>query len=142
MLDELERGLGRKRFLTGMYRAYCVHQFLVQAVLHQISTCSGFQRAKHLDVAHVGREHDDLCIRKFVPNGNDGIKAAHLRHLQIHQSNVGPMGTEALQGLPPVGRFGHQTHIWLSVQKCGNSLADDMMVVDDENTDGFRFGHS
>ena len=122
-----------------MDRAYRIHQFLIQAVLHQIAACASLQRTQYLDIAHVGREYDNFRVREFTPNGGDCIEAAHLRHLQIHQGHIGPMSPESLQRLAPIRSLGHQAHVRLRVEKRGNSLADNMMVVYDENSYGIRF---
>jgi hypothetical protein len=51
-------------------------------------------------------EHDDSRLGKLAANRTDGVHAAHLRHLQVHQRDVGTMSAERLDGFAPVGALG------------------------------------
>ena len=70
---------------------------------------------------------------KLRANGNERVKAIHLRHLQVHQRHVGTMGPELLDRLATVRRFCDQRHIRLNRQRAGDPLAHQLMVVDREN---------
>jgi hypothetical protein len=50
--------------------------------------------AGRLHIALVGGQHDDASLGEFAKNGVDGIQAAHVGHLQIHQRDVGSMLAE------------------------------------------------
>ena len=50
---------------------------------------------------------------KLVANGDDGIDAVHLRHLQVHQRDIRPMRPELLDRLAAIGGLGDQIHVRL-----------------------------
>ena len=79
--------------------------------------CSCFECANNLYITFVGRQDNDSRIREFSPNRDDGIEAIHLRHLEIHQRDVGSMLTELLHSLAPIRGFGDQSHIGLSTEE-------------------------
>ena len=96
--------------------------------------CSCFEGAKNLNVALVGRQHDNFRIGKFSPNRYDRIEAVHLRHLQVHQRDVWTMSTELLDRLAAVRGFGDQSHIRLGADEYGYALPYEGMVVNRQNS--------
>ncbi len=50
---------------------------------------------------------------------------------QVHESNVGLVGTVRLDGLLAVGGFGYDGHAFDGVEQRDEALADDGVIVDD-----------
>ena len=105
MLSDLERRLRRQTPLASMDRSDGLQQIRMERVLEQVALSTRLDGAEDVRVALVGREHDDLRIVKLRANGDERVEAIHLRHLQVHQRHVGPMGPELLDGLATVRGF-------------------------------------
>src|SRR5271166_927259 len=82
MLGKLVGDLRENRLLAGMDGTDCVQQFLMQEIFQQVSPSASLEGAQNLNVARVGGQYDDSCLRKFVANSNQRIEAVHFRHLQ------------------------------------------------------------
>src|SRR5271157_5032531 len=134
MLGDFVRRFGRKRLSSGMNRSDRSYEFLVKRIFQQITLCSCFERAKNLYIALIRRQDDDFRIRKLPPNRDDRIEAVHLRHLQIHQRNVGAMRTEQLDSLAAIRSFGDQSQIRLSTDEHGYALPYQGMIVNCKNS--------
>src|SRR5580704_628788 len=106
----------------------------MQSILEQIGLSTGLERTQNLRIACVCRQHDHFCIRKFVANRNQGVDAAHLRHLQVHKRDVRTVRPELLNGIAPVGCLAHQDHIALNANQTGDPLPHNWMVVNRKNS--------
>ena len=104
-------------------------------VFEQVTSCSCFECAKNLHIAFVGRQYDDFRIGKFSSNRSDGIEAVHLRHLHVHERDVGSMLTKLLDCLAPIRCLGHQSHIGLRTEKYRDALPYENMIVNGKNPD-------
>ena len=103
--------------------------------LLQVTLGACLERPEDLCVAFVRRQHNNFRFGKFLADRDDGIQAVHLRHLQVHERDVRPMRTELLYSLAPIGCFGDQSHIGLSVEEYSYALPYENMVVNCENPD-------
>ena len=59
----------------------------------------------------------------------------HRRKPKVHESDVGPMPTETLDGLMSVRGLRHNLHVRLAVDNRDNPLADERVIVDTQNAD-------
>jgi hypothetical protein len=66
----------------------------------------------------------------FAPNRHQRIQPVHLRHLQVHQSDVGPVRPELLDRFAAIGSFGHQGHVRLCRQQRRNPVPEQGVVID------------
>ena len=111
----------------------------MQGVLEQIGLRAGLERAQRLHIAGIGGQHDDARLRELAADRNDRIEPAHLRHLQIHQRDVGTVRAKLLDGLAPVGGLGDHLHVRLSSDQSHDALADERMIIHRKDPDGGGF---
>ena len=72
------------------------------------------ESTQNLRIACVGRQHNHFCVGKFVANRNERIDAVHLRHLQVHERDVGMMHPELLDSIASVTRLSYHNHVRLN----------------------------
>jgi len=63
-------------------------------------------------------------------NRGDRIQAVHLRHLQVHEREVRPMGAELLNRFAAIRRFANQRQIRFGTDQDGDALSHQNMIVD------------
>ncbi len=136
VLGDFCRDLRWHPALTRVHNPNGLEQLLSDQVLEQISGSPGFQCPGRLDVASVGREHDDASIGKFGTNGGDRFDTAHVRHPQVHECHIGPMLPKALYGVPPVTGLANEQHVRLAFENRGDSFTQQLMIVDGEDPNG------
>ena len=56
-------------------------------------------------------------------------------HLEIHQGHIGFVPFKELECLLPVRRFGNEHHIFMSLQSECDSVTNQRVVVNGENSD-------
>src|SRR6516164_8805420 len=112
----------------------CFQKLLPQKALQQVRLGSSLERAHGLDVAAVGRQHDDSCVRKLTPNGDQRFDPIDLRHLHVHERDIRSHRSEQLNGLAPVRCLGHGLHIGLRRHQGRDPFAQEWMVVDGEDS--------
>jgi hypothetical protein len=52
-----------------------------------------------LDVSRVRCENDDPCLCELGTDGDDRLDSAHVRHLQVHERDIGTERTELVGSL-------------------------------------------
>src|ERR1700740_6793 len=103
MVGELSCYIGRNVLLPGMDCANSIQKFFAEMTFQQESPGTGFQGARDLNIARIGREHDESRVRKLASNRDHCINAVHLRHLEVNERDIGIVYTELLDCLPSVG---------------------------------------
>jgi cysteine desulfurase / selenocysteine lyase len=79
-----------------------------------------------LDAAQVSA----ACrVREFTSDPADGFGAIHIRHLNIHQGHIGAVQPKLCDCLLAVARFCHQFHVWFGLDRCGDALAQERMII-------------
>ena len=99
-----------------------------QALQH-VSLCSSFQRPLRQNVARIGRQYNDSRGGGLTLDCNNGIQAAHVRHLQVHQGHIGIELAVKLHSLPPGRRFRDQLHVGLCADQRPNTGTQQRMVI-------------
>ena len=56
-------------------------------------------------------------------------------HAQVHEGHAGVSGGGAFEGLDPIGGLGHDLDVGFGVDDRAKALADDRMVVGDQDAD-------
>ena len=74
------------------YRAHRFGQVVARYILEQITQRPGAQRLKHIFVVVKRGEDDDLCGGQERADGLGRRDAVDVRHLDVHQDHVGPLG--------------------------------------------------
>src|SRR5271165_1739287 len=129
MFGDFGRDLRRHTLVPGMNCTDRLDQLLSQETFQEVSPCAGFESAHNLDIASISGQHDDSCVRELAANCPHCIEAVQLRHLQVHERDVGNVFSELFDRLTPVGGFRDQLHIRLTGDECGNALAEEGVVV-------------
>lgn len=127
--------IGRQPVAAAVHIAHHASQLVEDRFLEQVAGRASGHGAVDVLVTVIHRQHDDAGIRRFGPDGMDGVEAAHDRHLQVHQHDVGPMRTTEIERLHAVGDGAHHHHVVLPRQQGGDALAHDAMVVDADDAD-------
>src|SRR6266481_4333914 len=70
-----------------------------------------------------------MTVRKLAANCADGVDAAHLRHLQVHQGDVRMMPSKLFDRLQSITGFRNQFHVYLMPDQRGDAGAEKGMVV-------------
>jgi hypothetical protein len=86
-------------------------QLLAQQAFQQVRKRSCFDRAYDVDVARVGREHDDARLGELGANRRQRVETVHLRHLQIHQRHIGMELSKLLDRFAAISRFADEHHV-------------------------------
>ena len=76
------------------------------------------------------------------PNRNGRFEPVHLRHLQVHQRHVGPMGAELLDGLAAARAFGDELHVRLAGEQRRHAVAEQRVIVDGQDANGRGITHA
>ncbi|MNT60504.1 hypothetical protein D3C72_1980880 [compost metagenome] len=66
-------------------------------------------------------------------DGADRVEAAHDRHLQIHQRDIGQQRVKLLCRLLAIGRLAHQYHAGKGAQQGRDTVEQQLVVVGDED---------
>src|SRR5262245_57190682 len=133
VLDQIRRRVGGHVFLAGRGIPDDGGELLWRGVLQQVPLRPGGQRARDVGVAFEGRQDDDACIRELPTDGDQGLDARQLRQLQIHQCDIGPMGSKLLNRLEPGRRLRDHLHVRLTVDNGDDAIAHQRVVVDGED---------
>ena len=68
------------------------------------------------------------------------LEPVHVRHPDIHEDHVGELTARVLDGLAPGPGFAHDLEIVGLGEHRGDSLADELVIVDEQHTNGHRAG--
>ncbi len=148
VFDHVRGDAGRQRrgnagTATAMHGADGVDQLVAQHVLEQVAAGAGLQGAHRTHVATVGGEHDDACARVVAADPGDGLHAVHAWQLQVHQHHVRAQGHVLGDRFLAIGRFAQQPHVGLHAKQCGQAVAQQGVVINNEHADGDgRQGHA
>src|SRR5262249_44285134 len=89
-------------FYSGVDCTNRLQQILPDMVLQNIGFGPRFQSALRECIATIGCQNDDSCVAEFAPDGEDGIDPIHVRHLQVHESDIRMVRTELRTASLPV----------------------------------------
>src|SRR5271165_2942600 len=115
---------------------YHVDQFFRGHALESVTVGSGLQGAPDIDIAFESCDGNDTGIVEFGEDRDHRVDAAHVGQSDIHQSDVGPKLTELLQRSGAGCGFTGQRHIRLAVDHGGEALAEQRVVVNDQDANG------
>src|ERR1700746_3797661 len=124
MVGELRCNFGMDALRSEMDDSNRLQKFLPYIVLENVGLRAGFQSALSKHVAGVSCKDDDSRVRKFTSNRNDGVDAAHFRHLQIHKTQIRVMCTELYNRLVSIAGFRDQLHVGLIGDERSDSFAE------------------
>ncbi len=67
-----------------------------------------------------------------------GLDAVELRHGHVHHHHVGLQALGEFDGVPAIGGFSDDLHVGLRGQDGSKSLADDRVIIRQQDADLFR----
>jgi hypothetical protein len=108
---------------------------LGRGALEQVPAGAGPDGAQHALVRIVGGEDQNARLGGHGGEAGQGLDAVHSRELQVEQHHVGPQALGERQGLLARPDRADDAEVRLVLQDSHQALADDGMVVDDQDTD-------
>src|SRR5215469_1728617 len=82
-----------------------------------------------MNVAGVSGEYDESRVRKLAADRDHGIDAVPIRHLQVHERDIGIVFPELLDGLMSTGGFSDNLHVSLIINESGDPFAEKGVIV-------------
>jgi hypothetical protein len=64
------------------------------------------------------------------------LNAVHIRHLQIHQDDIGLALDGQVDRFPTSGRFAHDFGVGRRPEQCLEAIAKELVIVGNQNVDG------
>ena len=92
-------------------------------------------RGEDLLVLFEGGEHHHACGGHRGEDAPSGFDAAHDRHAQVHEDDVGLVHLREGDGALAVLRFAHDLEIRLQPEQCAQRLAEERLVVDEQEAE-------
>ncbi len=124
-----------------MHDPYGIQYLRPNEALQNVRLRAGLQCPLREHISREGRENDDARRGLLASDCNDGIQAAHVRHLKIHQCHIRIELPVKLHRFPAVRSFSHQLHIGLGGYQSSNPGSQQGMVVCRKNADEVRVVH-
>jgi hypothetical protein len=112
-----------------------VEHFPGWRALQQVSTSPRLQCPPHIHITLECRKHDDAGVGRLRPDGGRQVEAAEIRETKVHQGNVGSQGAKGFNPFPAVRGGSSQRHVGLVVDDGADTLPDQRMVVDTQDSD-------
>src|SRR5690554_6663245 len=81
--------LRRKASFSRCQGANGVNELMAQGTFQKIAARPRLDRLQRPDIASVRRQYRDASLRKLRHDGADGADAIELRHLHIHEGDIG-----------------------------------------------------
>lgn len=140
MVSELGGNIGWDTLLSSVDGANCIEEFLAEETFQEESPSAGLEGARNLNVARVGCEHDESRIGKLASNGDDGINAIHVGHLEVHERDIGSVQAELFDRFTSGGSLGYDFHVRLIGDKGADAFAKERMIIDGEYSNQLGIG--
>src|SRR5690606_24110807 len=139
--DGLGGNLAGERGLAPPPTFQHLEQLLGLKVLEQVALCPAFNHLEDgLVVVHDG-EGDDLHLRQFLLDLPGRLDAVAVRHLDIHQDDIGLTLPRQGEGLIAIGCAGNNLQIGARVEQRFQSLAKQGVIVNQHDTQRFHYLH-
>jgi hypothetical protein len=127
----------REERVACRYDTHCLEERLGRHVLEEKAARAAAERVVDVLVEVEGREHDHP--RRALPVGGHlpgRLDAVHDRHAHVHEDDMRALLAAELHRLLPVGGGSHDAEVVLRAEQGPEPRADDLLVVDDGDTDG------
>jgi hypothetical protein len=135
VLDDAPRQLGVQKHLPGVDPADGLNELLGVGVLEEVPPGPRLHRLKDVGILAVHGEDDDTGPGPLLEDGLGGLHPVQARHLDVHEDHVG-LGLEGVpQRLPAVLGLPHHTEVPLRLQEAFQALAEEGVVVCQQNAD-------
>src|ERR1022692_674575 len=147
LADEAAGDGRREQRLAGRDDPYRVEEPLGGDVFEQEAAGSGAQRVVDVLVqVEGGQDEDARPIEPGAPGGAaelpGGLDAIHARHADVHEDDVRAQFAADGHRLGPVAGCAEDREVWLRGQEPGESGANYLMIVGDDDPDrGGRAAH-
>src|SRR5215472_16918513 len=127
--------------LAGVNLANRLEHLFWRHTLQQVSTGPRFQCPLHLHIALECRKDDDARVGKLRPDGYYHVEAADVRETEVHQGNVGSQRAKCFNPFSAVRGSPRQRHVGLRVDDRGDTLPNQCVVVDAQDSDAIGVHH-
>ena len=142
-------GLGQRRHQRGVDErlARCdlldrAQQRLVRRLLEDVATGAGLETALKQRALGVGGEDQDLGVGDAAHDLLGRLDPVHAGHPQVHHDHVGAAALGERDGGLAVGGLADDADVGRAEERKPKALADDLVVVGEEDGDLGCFGHA
>ena len=118
--------------MTGGSLVECPRDLLVPGILGEDAAGPGAKRLERIVVLAEGGEDQDGARRLLGDDSPRRRDSVEHRHVQIQQHDVGPVSRDEFERLGSVCGRGDDVHIRKQAEHRRESLAHDLLIVDDE----------
>src|SRR5207249_8451629 len=115
------------------------HDRVLVGILQQIAAGARAQRLEHVAVGFERGQDQHLRLGRFLGDALGGLDPVDAGHLQVHQDHVRPELGHQLDGLLAVGGRAHDLHPRIFVEEPGKAVAEERLVVGDDDAGDPRF---
>ena len=99
----------------------------------QVASCASLYRPKHIVVRIIGSEHDDAAV--LAREARDAVGGAGVGQLQIEEDDVRVERRRQSKTIRDRVRRAEDGDVGLALEHGGHALADDWMILDDQDAD-------
>ena len=110
------------------------HQVVDRRVLQQVAARAREDRVHHVVVLVRDRQHHDARERRDRRDVARRFDAAHARHVEVHDDDVGRDLAHDAHRLVAAGRLADDLHALL-LEQVAEARAEQVVVVDDEHAE-------
>ena len=107
----------------------------MRRLLQNVALGARFETAAEEASLAVGGEDQDCAVRHPVHQLLRRLEPVHARHADVHDHDVGPPALCERHRRLAVGRLADHADVRRAAQRKPKSLADDLVVVDDQAGD-------
>src|SRR6202022_1864902 len=133
LLDEPLRDRWREQRLATCGHPYAADQLFRRDVLEEEAARAGRQRVEDVFVKVVGGQDHDLAWHAGLGQSPGCLDAIDARHPHVHQDDIGPEGTDRVNGRCSVSGLTDDFEIGLGFEDHAKPGANEGLVVDDQH---------
>ena len=134
MLGQASGNFGRHVPPAAVNRADHCQQVVFGHAFQHVSGGTGPHRSLNLTIGVRGCQHDDTRSRELASNGDKNVGAVRAGELEIHQGHIWLMPAKFSHSLHPIARMSYQPHIRLRCDNGGQTLPENRVVFDAEDS--------
>ena len=106
-------------------------------ILEQVALGSSLDAAEYVPVGGIGSQSNDSATGSLVNYASDSLYPVHLRHLEVHEDNIGQQLSRLSHCFDTIYGLTHHNQVFLLVQNRGETLPDYRVIVYYQDSDGF-----
>jgi hypothetical protein len=141
-LAQQPRRDGRRQYgLAPERRSHGADERLARRILEEVARRAGRDRGPDVAVGVEGGEDEDPGRVADLGQLVDRARTVDLGHPEVHEDDVGPEPLGRNHRLAAVGRLADDLELRIAVEDAAEAVADDRVIVDDEQADRWHGRH-